>query len=140
MFSRKNDGTVKMTRQRATSKTGLLGMTGGKGTLFGYLQVGGEKTPREEAGERLKQLATAAKAGKCVTYQQDGDVTFKLCYRGFIYWWVKKEAYDTSKSIRYPNRSNALLAFKRNRIRWVEFVAAGEEVDEFVPWTYPKPQ
>ena len=121
MINRKNDGTVKMTRQRATGRPWTIGMTGNGRTLDRYLETGGEKTPKQAVTDRLQELAELERVGTCTTYLQRGDLTYKLCHSGSTYWWVKKQAYGTSKSLRYGSRDRAVLAFNRDRITWIEF-------------------
>jgi len=135
-INRKNDGSVKMTSQRATSKPHLLGMTQDSGTLHRYLQTAGEKTPKQTAAERLHVLPQSEGIGTCTTFLQTARCTYKLCFFRRTYWWVKKEAHGTSKSLRYRGRDRAIRAFNNNRISWIDFFPASENVNDCaLPWT-----
>jgi hypothetical protein len=96
----KNDGTVKMTRQRA--KPYHSGMTGDDNALGRYLEMGGKPTPKQSAAERLHQLQQSEPVGTCTTYLRTARMSYKLCFLGNTYWWVKKEPYGTSKS--FPSK------------------------------------
>jgi hypothetical protein len=102
VINRKNDGTVKMTRQRA--KPYHSGMTGDANALGRYLEMSGRPTPQRVATKRLHELEQSEPLGTCTTYLRTARVTYKLCFLGNTYWWVKKEPRGTSKSVRYRGR------------------------------------
>jgi hypothetical protein len=65
----------------------------------------------------------------------------RICFLGNTYWWVKKEPYGTSKSLRYGGRDRAMFAFNSGRITWIEFFPAAEEVNDCtLPWTSWTPE
>jgi hypothetical protein len=129
MISRKNDGTVKMTGQRATSMPWTRGMTGNGRTLAGYLQTAGKKTPREVVARRLEALSQSEQVGSCITFLKRRNRTYFLCHCGSTHWWVKTQADGTWKSRRYADRRWAMYFFERSRITWFEFHPPGQEVD-----------
>ena len=126
-INRKNDGTVKMTRQRATSKPHLLGMTGGNGTLDRYLQTAGEKTPKQAAAERLLELLQSERIGTI----KPEDIKFApklsngvalpigpnhLCFVGNIWFWYHKA--EGKRSITYNSAKRAEYVFLARAIEW----------------------
>jgi hypothetical protein len=138
-INRKNDGTVKMTRQRA--KSYHSGMTGDNNALGRDLETGGQPTPKQEAAEKLHELQQSEPVGTCTAYLRTARVTYKLCFLGKSYWWVKKEPHGTSKSLRYGGRGRAMFAFNSDKITWIEFFPANEEVNDCaLPWTSWTPE
>ena len=136
-INRKNDGTVKMTRQRANHS----GMTGDASALGRYFETSGQPTPKHVATERLHELEQSEPLGTCTTYARTARVTYKLCFLGNTYWWVKKEPHGTSKSVRYRGRDRAMLVYRLGKISWIEFFPAREEVnDRSLPWTSWTPE
>jgi hypothetical protein len=133
MINRKNDGTVKMTRQRATGRPWTIGMTGDRRTLDRYVELAGEMNPKQAVADKLQELSKSKRVGTCTTYAQQGKRRFMLCFMGGVYWWVKKEPYGTSKSLQYWNRNRAVFAFNRDRITWIEFFPADQEIDDRTP-------
>jgi hypothetical protein len=130
-INRKNDGTVKMTRQRATSKPHLLGMTGDDGTLFRYLQTAGEKTPKQAAAERLLELLQSEQNGtikpeeiKFAPKLSNGVLlpigAYHLCFVGNIWFWFYKKEGEMKVSITYRSPKRAEHVFYAGTIEWDE--------------------
>jgi hypothetical protein len=137
MISRKNDGTVKMTRQRATSRAWLLGMTGNATTVDRYLETRGRKTPKDVVADRQRELRELEKMGTCITYREDHEGKYKLYRRGGgEYWWVREQPRGTLKSLTYSSRARAISAFQNERITWIEFLPPEQEGNgQAVPWS-----
>jgi hypothetical protein len=123
-INRKNDGTVKMTRQRATSKPHHLGMTGGNETLSRYLTAE-KKTPKEMAAERLRKIASRKPHMKpAQVIQNNEDVIIRLMWdkeHGFERWIFEKTLVkdgSTQRSLVFPSKFFAMEIHKRNKIIW----------------------
>lgn len=123
MFSRKNDGTVKMTRQPATSNPAMLGMTGSKRTIADYLETGGAKTPREISVEQ--ELALSQAEGQSLLNFHI-RVEENPLYRLFLFYssgkqrWIFYEQdllHSTHRrSIVYSSRKRAVAVWKHQQI------------------------
>ena len=91
-INRKNDGTVKMTRQHGTGKVYVLGMTRQRRptkldrllgrtiedeTLKGYLETAGQKIPKRLVREKLIQVQTQPDLGE---YRRNDATVFLYAF------------------------------------------------------------
>jgi hypothetical protein len=136
VINRKNDGTVKMTRQPGTGKLHVLGMTRPRRptkwevilrkpiedeTLKGYFQTGGQKTPKQQIRERLRQSGQPTLADwHCVMLNKTEDVKYMMFFSGneaiLVIEFQSKNLRMISET--FDGRRAALDAYKKNRIRW----------------------
>jgi hypothetical protein len=137
-INRKNDGTVKMTRQRA--KPYHSGMTGDDNALGRYLEMGGKPTPKQSAAERLHQLQQETHVTRLqslwVSKEAPGHgvqdfwplpgighdlpgYRLKLFCGGNSYAWVEQVENTVRVSYTYPSKERALKAKYETRIGWI---------------------
>ncbi len=124
MINKKNDGTVKMTRQRATNNTYGLGMTVHNRTLEGYTRDP-TSNPRVVIREReavlrrkreielspAPEISTAMSPGFCLVHNLESH----------LYYLIQERPGGRLKSVAYRNKQRAMIAYGLGRITWIEF-------------------
>ncbi len=129
VINKKNDGTVKMTRRRATSKPHLLGMTQDRKVLDRYRQTASEKRPKQLADERRAQELSQSQGPTPYRtiieewpYQTMYDFkwgSLKLFfYMNQGFYFLEEKNGVRRISIRYPSRERAMQAVDADYIRW----------------------
>jgi hypothetical protein len=112
MIGRKNDGTTKMTRQRATKNTFELGMTMDSGTVDRYLDAGNPGRPL--AVDKWSEVP------KPVIVRDGRRTRVKLVrYENFYYFVCEDFASKMLlRSITYGSKERAMDVYKRDKIHW----------------------
>jgi hypothetical protein len=121
MINRKNDGTVKMTRQRATTNTYSLGMTGDSGTVERYLES-------HRNSDNIENSSEAGLEAPSFVY------LFNFKHMKLrLHWTERRDGYFFTqddlmcrlhrRSAIYGSRNRAMRARKLNQILWIETTA-----------------
>ncbi len=141
-INRKNDGTVKTTRQRATSKAHELGMTRQRRptkldwllgrtvedeTLKSYLETAGQKTPRQQlAAEKRHQKrrnsrkkTALAEYHRTVLERVGPNFRLMLLFRGSEFLFVQESTEKRFISRTYSSREEAMRGYWRKAIAWI---------------------
>jgi hypothetical protein len=120
VINRKNDGTVKMTRQSA--KRYHSGMTGGNETLFRYLTAE-KKTPKEVTEERLRETAKYPYHRK-VLYRKENQTMVLMFYGNEFYLRLenKEQASAIRSTVVWDSKDRALLALTAGKVIWKQDV------------------
>lgn len=142
VINRKNDGTVKLTRQRATSKPHELGMTRQRKptkldwllgrtvedeTLKSYLETAGQKTPRQQlnAEKRHQKRRNSGKKTDLAEYHRTvlkrvgPNFRLMLLFRGNEFLFVQESKEKRFISRTYSSREEAMQRYWGNLIAWI---------------------